>query len=334
MHDQVGESGNGSAGDDSEGGAVDPGGSAGSGGVVSSGCDCAPGNYCREGSTDCFACAELSRLRFGAPERLETLSSSGQPSRFPRIGETTTDLLYNVEGVGIRYTSDSSTSAGNLITQSQPQDSSPLLLAENVTSLPAAQMPFNFAYDRVVGIDPFDPVPHLAIGRMALANGDSATAIREFQVALAAGPVDRVSAHCDLAESHLLAGELEEAKRAAHCGADVIIAQGTEGGGHVGWQATMALVPMIVDAVAPIPVLAAGGIADGRGLAAALKAAGLRDALVAALLVPPGVALLAEPLGPRRVRGDRDDLSRHPATNEHVGVRSGEVSGAPLPGVR
>jgi len=71
------------------------------------------------------------------------------------------------------------------------------------------------AYDRVVGIDPFDPVPHVALGRMALARGDSRTATREFQVALAAGPVDRVSAHCDLAESHLMSGELEEAKRAA-----------------------------------------------------------------------------------------------------------------------
>jgi NAD(P)H-dependent flavin oxidoreductase YrpB (nitropropane dioxygenase family) len=67
-----------------------------------------------------------------------------------------------------------------------------------------------------------------------------------------------------------MAGGVPEAKRAAQCGADVIVAQGPEGGGHVGWQATMALVPMIVDAVAPVPVLAAGGIADGRGLAAAL----------------------------------------------------------------
>jgi len=61
-----------------------------------------------------------------------------------------------------------------------------------------------------------------------------------------------------------------EAARAAEGGADVIVAQGTEGGGHVGWLTTMALVPMMIDAVAPIPVLAAGGIADGRGLAAAL----------------------------------------------------------------
>jgi NAD(P)H-dependent flavin oxidoreductase YrpB (nitropropane dioxygenase family) len=67
-----------------------------------------------------------------------------------------------------------------------------------------------------------------------------------------------------------MAGGVPEAARAAQAGADVIIAQGTEGGGHVGWQASMALVPMVVDAVAPVPVLAAGGIADGRGLAAAL----------------------------------------------------------------
>ncbi len=67
-----------------------------------------------------------------------------------------------------------------------------------------------------------------------------------------------------------MAGGVPEAARAAEAGADIIIAQGTEGGGHVGWQATMALVPMVVDAVAPVPVLAAGGIADGRGLAAAL----------------------------------------------------------------
>jgi NAD(P)H-dependent flavin oxidoreductase YrpB (nitropropane dioxygenase family) len=68
----------------------------------------------------------------------------------------------------------------------------------------------------------------------------------------------------------LMAGGVPEAERAAAAGADVIIAQGTEGGGHVAWMATMVLTPMVVDAVAPIPVLAAGGIADGRGLAAAL----------------------------------------------------------------
>jgi len=67
-----------------------------------------------------------------------------------------------------------------------------------------------------------------------------------------------------------MAGEVPEALRAAEAGADVIVAQGTEAGGHVGWMASLPLVPMMVNAVAPLPVLCAGGIADGRGLAAAL----------------------------------------------------------------
>jgi len=61
------------------------------------------------------------------------------------------------------------------------------------------------------------------------------------------------------------------AKQAAHAGADILVAQGTEAGGHGGSRGLIALVPEVVDAVDPrIPVVAAGGIADGRGLAAAL----------------------------------------------------------------
>jgi NAD(P)H-dependent flavin oxidoreductase YrpB (nitropropane dioxygenase family) len=67
-----------------------------------------------------------------------------------------------------------------------------------------------------------------------------------------------------------MAGEVPEALRAAEAGADVIVAQGTEAGGHVVWMASLPLVPMMVKAVAPLPVLSAGGIADGRGLVAAL----------------------------------------------------------------
>lgn len=77
-------------------------------------------------------------------------------------------------------------------------------------------------------------------------------------------------AHDAGAKVTFMAGGVPEARRAAEAGADVIIAQGTEGGGHVGWQASLPLIPMVVDAVAPLPVLAAGGIANGRGLAAAL----------------------------------------------------------------
>lgn len=67
-----------------------------------------------------------------------------------------------------------------------------------------------------------------------------------------------------------LAGRVEHAVAHKEAGVDLIIAQGTEGGGHTGEIATMVLVPQVVDAVAPTPVLAAGGIASGRQMAAAL----------------------------------------------------------------
>jgi enoyl-[acyl-carrier protein] reductase II len=62
----------------------------------------------------------------------------------------------------------------------------------------------------------------------------------------------------------------QEAEEAVAAGADVIVAQGGEAGGHSGAVATMVLVPQVVDVAGEIPVVAAGGIADGRGLAAAL----------------------------------------------------------------
>src|SRR4029077_1395303 len=61
-----------------------------------------------------------------------------------------------------------------------------------------------------------------------------------------------------------------QAVHAAERGVDVIIAQGGEAGGYAGEVSTMTLVPQVVDAVSPIPVVAAGGIFDGRGIAAAL----------------------------------------------------------------
>ena len=60
------------------------------------------------------------------------------------------------------------------------------------------------------------------------------------------------------------------ASAAAKAGVDLVVAQGSEGGGHIGLLSTFSLVPQVVDAVGDIPVVAAGGIGDGRGLAAAL----------------------------------------------------------------
>lgn len=68
-----------------------------------------------------------------------------------------------------------------------------------------------------------------------------------------------------------MCGKVVHARKAVDAGCDLVIAQGTEGGGHTGQVATMPLVPLIVDAVGDqVPVVAAGGIFDGRGLAAAL----------------------------------------------------------------
>ncbi len=69
-----------------------------------------------------------------------------------------------------------------------------------------------------------------------------------------------------------LVGNVKNARRIADSGTDVVVAQGTEAGGHTGRIGTLALLPQVIDAVAPTPVCAAGGIGDGRGIAAALAA--------------------------------------------------------------
>jgi enoyl-[acyl-carrier protein] reductase II len=65
-------------------------------------------------------------------------------------------------------------------------------------------------------------------------------------------------------------GDVAAAEQAIAAGADVVIAQGGEAGGNAGWVSTMVLVPAVADVAGEVPVVAAGGIADGRGLAAAL----------------------------------------------------------------
>jgi NAD(P)H-dependent flavin oxidoreductase YrpB (nitropropane dioxygenase family) len=95
--------------------------------------------------------------------------------------------------------------------------------------------------------------------------------IRLIASALGPPPPDLVEhAHDNDVLVAALAGTTRHAQRHAAAGVDLIVAQGTEAGGHTGEVSTMVLVPEIVDAVDPVPVLAAGGIARGRQVAAAL----------------------------------------------------------------
>ncbi|MEQ8719120.1 MAG: nitronate monooxygenase family protein [Acidimicrobiales bacterium] len=78
------------------------------------------------------------------------------------------------------------------------------------------------------------------------------------------------AAHANGAHVAALVGTTTHAERQQAAGVDIIVAQGYEAGGHTGQIASMVLVPEVVDAVAPLPVLAAGGIASGRQMAAAM----------------------------------------------------------------
>jgi NAD(P)H-dependent flavin oxidoreductase YrpB (nitropropane dioxygenase family) len=102
---------------------------------------------------------------------------------------------------------------------------------------------------------------------------DVAFAHRISLIASALGPpppalIDR--AHSQDVAVVALAGARSHAERHNAAGVDIIVAQGTEAGGHTGEVSTMVLVPEVVDAVAPTPVLAAGGIGRGRQVAAAM----------------------------------------------------------------
>ena len=99
-----------------------------------------------------------------------------------------------------------------------------------------------------------------------------------------------------------MCGKVRHAVAAVEAGCDIVVAQGTEAGGHTGRIATMALVPQVVDAVGDrVPVVAAGGIVDGRGLAASL-ALGADGVWI-------GTRFIATPEA-RAVRGYKDVLLR------------------------
>src|SRR5205814_10671102 len=102
-------------------------------------------------------------------------------------------------------------------------------------------------------------------------------------------------------------GSAASARRAVECGVDVVVAQGWEAGGHVrGKVATMPLIPAVVDAVGPVPVIAAGGISDGRGLAAAL-ALGASGAWIGTRFLASNEAIIHPRYRQRILQATEDD---------------------------
>ena len=152
-----------------------------------------------------------------------------------------------------------------------------------ITRIPAEQIPKTIAAIRDTTTRPFGVNFFLFAARQAAIDAALNERPPVFSVTWAGADQDLRALFGSAHEVGSLvlyqAGTRAEALRAKAAGADVIVAQGTEGGGHVGWMATMVLLPMIVDAVGSTPVVAAGGIADGRGLAAAL-ALGAQGALL------------------------------------------------------
>jgi nitronate monooxygenase len=121
-----------------------------------------------------------------------------------------------------------------------------------------------------------------------------------------------------LAEPVLAAGvplivqviDLDEAERALEVGADVLVAQGSEAGGHGGRRATFPFVPVVVDMAGRTPVLAAGGIADGRGLGAALVL-GAAGAVLGTRFQASAEALVAPEMAQAIVDGRGEDTERN-----------------------
>jgi nitronate monooxygenase len=141
-------------------------------------------------------------------------------------------------------------------------------------------------------------------------------------------------------------GSAEEARRAVAAGVDVIVAQGWEAGGHVwGTVATLPLVPAVVDAVTPVPVIAAGGIGDARGVAAVF-ALGAQAAWLGTRFLLAQEMPIHEDYRRRLIAATETDAQWYPNLYEvgwpdspHRALRNStakawEVAGRPPPGQR
>jgi enoyl-[acyl-carrier protein] reductase II len=159
--------------------------------------------------------------------------------------------------------------------------------------------------DKPFAVDLLAPIPDSIRPHMQVIFEEN---VRIFVAGLAV-PSDFIAEmHAKNMKVVVMIGKVRHAIKAEAAGADVVAAQGTEAGGHTGEIGTLALVPQVVDAVR-IPVLAAGGIADGRGIAAAL-ALGAQGAVVGTRFIATPEATAAAAYRNALVEGSEDATTR------------------------
>jgi NAD(P)H-dependent flavin oxidoreductase YrpB (nitropropane dioxygenase family) len=153
-----------------------------------------------------------------------------------------------------------------------PESAREIPLADALQALPAAHREWLLKIKEELGLPDSDAV--ITAGTTARPHAAIETCIEEGVPLFCAGlgnPGFMVEAAHGVGMKVLgIAGNAKNAGRIAEAGADLVVAQGHEAGGHTGRIGSMALWPQAIDAATPTPVLAAGGIGDGRGLAAAL----------------------------------------------------------------
>ena len=148
-------------------------------------------------------------------------------------------------------------------------------ISELKAFLPAEELAFVDKLKREIGI-PDVEMPSIEVESDFLSGANKQiNVILEEQVAVFASGLGNPEsiiprAHAQGMKVIGLVGNVRNARRVANTGADIIVAQGHEAGGHTGRIGTLALVPQVVDAVHPLPVVAAGGVGDGRGVVASL----------------------------------------------------------------
>jgi NAD(P)H-dependent flavin oxidoreductase YrpB (nitropropane dioxygenase family) len=156
-----------------------------------------------------------------------------------------------------------------------PPVSGKFTLSDLKAFLPPENLAFIDRLKRDIGV-PEVEIPPLQVESDLLSGAESLIkVVLEEQVPVFAsglGNPERIipRAHAQGMKVIGLVGNVKNARRVAEAGADIVVAQGYEAGGHTGRVGTLALVPQVVDAVRPIPVVAAGGVGDGRGLVSSL----------------------------------------------------------------